>query len=160
MRLHRVPKSIISNRDSRFTSKFWKSIQNTLGARLKFSTAFHLQADEQSEHTIQTLGDKLRAYALDFQGTWDKYLPLAEFSYKNSYHASIGMALYEVLYGRKYRSSIHWYEIGERKFLRPELVEQATKAIEKIQRHMKTSQSWQTCYADKRCKPIEYTIGE
>ena len=122
MRLQGVPKSIISDRDSRFTSKFWKSIQNTLGTRLKFSTAFHLQADEQSEHTIQTLGDKLRAYALDFQGTWDKYLPLAEFYYSNSYHSSISTAPYETLYERKCRSPIHWYETGERKYLGPELV--------------------------------------
>ena len=85
------------------------------------------------------LEDVLRAYALDIQGTWDKYLTLAEFSCNNSYHSSIDMAPYEALYGRKYWSPIHWYETGERKYLGPELVEHATEAIEKIQCHMKTS---------------------
>ena len=160
VRLHGVPKSIVSDRDSRFTSKFWKSLQNALGTRLKFSTAFHPQTDGQSERTIQTLEDMLRAYALDFQGAWDKYLPLAEFSYNNSYHATIGMAPYEALYGRKCRSPIHWHEAGERKYLGPELVEQATEAVEKIQQHMKTSQNRQKNYADKRRKPLEFTVGE
>ena len=160
VRLHGVPKSIVSDRDSRFTSKFWKSLQNALGTRLKFSTAFHPQTDGQSERTIQTLEDMLRAYALDFQGAWDKYLPLAEFSYNNSYHATIGMAPYEALYGRKCRSPIHWHEAGERKYLGPELVEQATEAVERIQQHMKTSQNRQKNYADKRRKPIEFTVGE
>ena len=141
VRLHGVPKSIISDRDSRFTSKFWKSLQSALGTRPNFSTAFHPQTDGQSERTIQTLEDMLRAYTLDFQGAWDKYLPLAEFSYNNSYHASIGIAPYEALYGRKCRSPIHWHEAGERKYLGPELVEQANEVIEKIQHHMKTSQS-------------------
>ena len=102
VRLHRVPKSIISYRDSQFTSKFWKSLQDALGTRLKFSTAFHSQTDGQSKCIIQTLKDMLRAYTLDFQGGWDKYLPLSEFCYNNIYHSTIDMAPYEALYGRKY----------------------------------------------------------
>ena len=134
VRLHGVPISIVSDRDSRFTSKFWKSLQNALGTRLKFSTAFHPQTDGQSERTIQILEDMLRACILDFQGSWSKFLPLVEFAYNNSYQATIGMAPYEALYGRKCRSPIHWYEAGERKYLGPELVEQATEAIKKIQK--------------------------
>ena len=71
----------------------------------------------------------LQAYAIDFTGTWEKFLPLAEFAYNNSYQATIGMAPYEALYGRKCRSPVHWDEAGERKFLGPELVEPATEAI-------------------------------
>ena len=107
MRLHGVPKSIIFDRDSRFTSKFWKCLQNALGTRLKFSTAFYPQIDGQSKGTIQMLEDMLRAYALDFQGAWDKYLPLAKFSYNNSYHSTIGMAPYVAQYVRNCRSPIH-----------------------------------------------------
>ena len=81
VRVHGVPNSIVSDRDSRFTSKFWKSIQHALGTKLKFSTSFYLQADGQSERTIQIVDDMLRACALKFQGSWDKYLPLLEFSY-------------------------------------------------------------------------------
>ena len=136
VRLHGVPNSIVSDRDSRFTSKFWRSLQHALGTKLKFSTSFHPQTDGQSERTIQTLEDMLRACALDFQGSWDKYLPLVEFSYNNSYQSTVGMAPYEALYGRKCRSPVHWDEVGERKYLGPELVEQATEAIKKIQERM------------------------
>ena len=132
MRLHGLPQSIVSDWDSRFTSKFWKSLQQALGTCLKFSTAFHSQTDGQSEGTIQILEDMLRACAIDFQGSWDKYLPLAEFSYNNSYQSTIGMAPYKALYGKKFRSPLHWYEAGESKYLGPELVSQATEAIEKI----------------------------
>ena len=107
VRLHGVPVSIISDRDSRFTSSFWKSVHRAMGTNLKFSTAFHPQTDGQTERTIQTLEDMLRACTLDFQGSWSKYLPLIEFAYNNSYQATIGMAPYEALYGRKCRSPIH-----------------------------------------------------
>ena len=81
VRLHGVPNSIVSDRDSRFTSRFWKSIQHALGMKLKFSTSFSPQAEGQSERTIQIVDEMLRACALKFQGSWDKYLPLLEFSY-------------------------------------------------------------------------------
>ncbi|KAJ0495282.1 putative nucleotidyltransferase, Ribonuclease H [Helianthus annuus] len=82
--LHGIPVSIISNRDTRYTSHFWKSFQQSLGTRLNFSTAYHPQTDGQSERTIQTLEDMLRACAIDLGGSWDKNLPLIEFSYNNS----------------------------------------------------------------------------
>ena len=103
VRLHGVPLSIVSDRDARFTSSFSKSLRKALRIRLVFSTAFHLQTDGQSERTIQTLEDMLRACVLDFQKCWNTYQPLVEFAYNNSFHSSIGMASYEVLYGKKYR---------------------------------------------------------
>jgi transposase InsO family protein len=96
---HGVPISIISDRDSRFTSRFWQSLQKALGTRLDMSTAYHPQTDGQSERTIQTLEDMLRACVIDFGKGWDKHLPLAEFSYNNNYHASIKAAPFEELYG-------------------------------------------------------------
>ena len=93
-----------------------------MDTQLRFSTAFHPQIDGQSERTIQTLKDILRACVIDFQGTWDKFLPLAEFSYNNSFQATIGMAPYEALYGRRCRLPVHWDEVGERKLLGPEIV--------------------------------------
>ncbi|GKF30878.1 putative reverse transcriptase domain-containing protein [Tanacetum coccineum] len=86
---HGMPISIISDRDSHFTSRFWQSLQNALGTQLDMSTAYHPETDGQSERTIQTLEDMLRAYVIDFGKGWDKHLPLVEFSYNNSYHASI-----------------------------------------------------------------------
>ena len=103
-----------------------------MGTRLKFSTAFHPQTDGQTERTIQILEDMLRACVMDFGGFWSKYLPLIEFSYNNSYQSTIGVAPYEMLYGRKCRSPIHWDEMGERKYLGPESVQEAAEDIEKI----------------------------
>ena len=95
--LHGVPVSIISDRGSQFTSHFWQSFQEAMGTQLYFSTAFHPQTDGQSERTIQTLEDMLRACAIEFEGSWDDHLPLIEFAYNNSYHASIKMAPFEAL---------------------------------------------------------------
>ena len=100
IRLHGVPMSIVSDRDPRFTSRFWESLQKALGTKLHFGTAFHPQTDGQSERTIQTLEEMLRACAMEFQGTWDRYVALMEFAYNNQYHSSIGMAPYEALYGK------------------------------------------------------------
>ncbi|GKB30202.1 putative reverse transcriptase domain-containing protein, partial [Tanacetum coccineum] len=100
-------------RDGRFTSHFWQSVQKALGTRLDLSTAYHPQTDGQSERTIQTLEDMLRACVIDFGGCWDVHLLLAEFSYNNSYHSSIRCAPFEALYGIKCRSPVLWAEIGE-----------------------------------------------
>ena len=104
--LHGVPVSIVSDQGSTFTSVFWQELHKALGTRLNFSTAFHPQKDSQSERTIQTLEDMLRMCVMDFSGQWDLHLPLIEFTYNNSYHASIEMASYEALYGRKCRSPL------------------------------------------------------
>ena len=89
VRFRGVPVSIVSDRDPRFTSKFWPSLQTALGTRLHFSTAFHPQTDGQSERTIQTLEDMLRACVMEFKGSWDTHLALMEFAYNNSYQATI-----------------------------------------------------------------------
>ncbi|GKB54339.1 putative reverse transcriptase domain-containing protein [Tanacetum coccineum] len=96
---HGIPVSIICDHDGRFTSNFWKSFQKALGTDISMSTAYHPETDGQSERTIQTLEDMLRACVIDFGKGWVKHLPLAEFSYNNSYHASIKAAPYEALYG-------------------------------------------------------------
>ncbi|GJY74289.1 reverse transcriptase domain-containing protein [Tanacetum coccineum] len=98
---HGIPVSIICDRDPRFASNFWRSLQKALGTSLDMSTAYHPQTDGQSERTIQTLEDMLRACVIDFGNGWVKHLPLVEFSYNNSYHASIKAAPFEALYGRK-----------------------------------------------------------
>ena len=86
VRLHGVPVSIISDRGTQFTSRFWRAIQRDLGTQVALSTAFHPQTDGQSERTIQVLQDMLRACVLDFGGSWSRYFPLVEFSYNNNYH--------------------------------------------------------------------------
>ncbi|GJX64707.1 putative reverse transcriptase domain-containing protein [Tanacetum coccineum] len=113
---HGIPVSIICDCDGRFTSNFWKSFQKVLGTRLDMSTAYHLQTDGQSERTIQTLEDMLRACVINFGNGWDRHLPLIEFSYNNSYHTSIKAAPFEALYGRKCCSPVCWAEAGDRGF--------------------------------------------
>ncbi|GJV13656.1 putative reverse transcriptase domain-containing protein [Tanacetum coccineum] len=134
---HGVPISIISDRDSRFTSRFWQSMQEALGTRLDMSTAYHPQTDGQSERTIQTLEDMLRACVLDFGGSWDVHLSLVEFSYNNSYHSSVRCASFEALYGRKCRSPIMWAEVGEGQLIGPELVQETTEKISQIKDRLK-----------------------
>ena len=113
VRLHGVPLSIISDRGTQFTSMFWRTLHAELGTRLDLSTAFHPQTDGQSERTIQVLEDMLRACVIEFGGHWNNFLPLAEFSYNNSYHSSIDMAPFEELYGRRCRSPIGWFDAFE-----------------------------------------------
>ncbi|GKE95852.1 putative reverse transcriptase domain-containing protein [Tanacetum coccineum] len=115
---HGVPISIISDRDSHFTSRFWQSMQNALGTQLDMSTAYHPETNGQSERTIQTLEDMLRACVIDFGKGWERHLPLVEFSYNNSCHASINVAPFEALYGRKCRSPVCWAEVGDHVMLK------------------------------------------
>ncbi|GJR68539.1 putative reverse transcriptase domain-containing protein [Tanacetum coccineum] len=131
---HGVPVSIILDRDGRFASHLWQSLQKALGTRLDMSTAYHPQTDGQSERTIQTLEDMLRACVMDFEGSWETHLPLIEFSYNNSYHKSIKCAPFEALYGRKCRSPVMWAEVGESRLIGPEIVHETTEKILQIRR--------------------------
>jgi transposase InsO family protein len=99
--LHGVPKSIVSDRGTQFTSHFWRQHHESLGTRLEFSTTFHPQTDGQTERVNQILEDMLRACPLVYGSSWDENLPYAEFSYNNRHQASIEMAPFEALYGRK-----------------------------------------------------------
>ncbi|GJS11372.1 putative reverse transcriptase domain-containing protein [Tanacetum coccineum] len=146
---HGIPASIICDRDGRFTSNFWRSFQKALGTDISMSTAYHPETDGQSERTIQTLEDMLRACVIDFGKGWVKHLPLAEFSYNNSYHASIKAAPYEALYGRKCRSPVCWAEVGEAQLTGPELIQQTTEKIVVIKQRMQAAQDRQKSYADR-----------
>ncbi|KAL0551684.1 hypothetical protein IC582_010773 [Cucumis melo] len=160
VRLHGVPVSIVSDRDARFTSKFWKGLQTAMGTRLDFSTAFHPQTDGQTERLNQVLEDMLRACALEFPGSWDSHLHLMEFAYNNSYQATIGMAPFEALYGRCCRSPVCWGEVGEQRLMGPELVQSTNEAIQKIRSRMHTAQSRQKSYAGVRRKDLEFEMGD
>jgi transposase InsO family protein len=111
--LHGVPKSIVSDRGTQFTSHFWRQLHESLGTRLEFSTAFHPQTDGQTERVNQILEDMLRACALDYGSSWDDNLPYAEFSYNNSHQACIEMAPFEALYGRRCTTPLLWSGVGE-----------------------------------------------
>ncbi|GJT11367.1 putative reverse transcriptase domain-containing protein, partial [Tanacetum coccineum] len=130
---HGVPILIISDRDSRFTSRFWQTMQEALGTRLDISMAYHPQTDGQSERTIQTFEDMLRA---------------------------VRCAPFEALYGRKCRSPIMWVEVGEGQLIGPELVQETTEKISQIKDRLKAARDRPKSYADKRRKPLEFSIGD
>ncbi|GKF47708.1 putative reverse transcriptase domain-containing protein, partial [Tanacetum coccineum] len=155
-----VPFSIISDRDSHFTSRFWQSLQNDLGTQLDMSTAYHPKTDVQSERTIQTLEDMLRACVIDFEKGWDKHLPLIEFSYNNSYRASIKASPFEALYGQKYRSPICWTKVGDVQLTGPEIIHETTKKIMQIRQRLQVARDRQRSYANVRRKPLEFQIGD
>ncbi|GJX16781.1 putative reverse transcriptase domain-containing protein [Tanacetum coccineum] len=157
---HGIPVSIIYDRDPRFASNFWRSLQKALGTSLDMSTAYHSQTDGQSERTIQTLEDMLRACVIDFGNGWVKHLPLVEFSYNNSYHASIKAAPFEALYGRKCRSPVCWAEVGQVQLTGPELVQETTERIIQIKQRIQTARDRQKSYADLKRKPMEFQVGD
>ncbi|GJW87355.1 putative nucleotidyltransferase, ribonuclease H [Tanacetum coccineum] len=139
---------------------FMDSLLKAWGTRLKFSTAFHPQTDGQSERTIQTLEDMLRACALEWTGSWDEYLCLVEFAYNNSWHASIKAAPFELLYGRKCRAPICWDEVGERLIEGPELIEITNEKVAVAKEKLKEARSRQKSYADKHRRDLEFQVGD
>nr|GEU57068.1 putative reverse transcriptase domain-containing protein [Tanacetum cinerariifolium] len=157
---HGVPISIISDLDSWFTLRFWQSMQEALGTYLDMSMAYHPQTDGQSEHTIQTLEDMLRACVLDFGGSYDVHLPLVKFSYSNNHHSSVRCASFEALYDRKCHSLIMWAEVEEGHSKRPELVQETTEKISHIKDRLKAARDRQKSYANKRRKPLEFSVGD
>ncbi|GKC89306.1 putative reverse transcriptase domain-containing protein [Tanacetum coccineum] len=136
------------------------AFQKALGTRLDMSTAYHPQTDGQSERTIQTLEDMLRACVIDFGNGWERHLPLIEFSYNNSYHASIKAAPFEALYGRKCRSPVCWAEVGDAQLTGPELIHETTEKIVQIKQRIQAARDRQKSYADVRRKPLEFQVGD
>ncbi|CAN6721578.1 unnamed protein product [Malus baccata var. baccata] len=132
VKYHGVPVNIISDRDPRFTSKFWIAFQEALGTRLLYSTTYHPQTDGQSERTIQTLEDMLRSSVMQFGDSWHDRLDLMEFAYNNSFHSSIGMSPFEALYGKACRTPLCWSEVGERILEGPEIVDETTQNIQSL----------------------------
>nr|GEY50507.1 reverse transcriptase domain-containing protein [Tanacetum cinerariifolium] len=157
---HEIPVSIICDCDERFTSNFWRSFQKALDTDISMSTVYHPETDGQSERTIQTLEDMLRACVIDFGKGWVKHLPLCKFSYNNSYHASIKAAPYEALYGRKCRSPVCWAEVGEAQLTGPELIQETTEKIVLIKQRIQAPQDRQKSYANLKWKPMEFEVGD
>jgi transposase InsO family protein len=129
IRLHGVPKTIISDRGTQFIARFWEQLQYALGTKLIRSSAYHPQTDGQMERINQILENMLRACVLQYDKNWNKCLSLAKFSYNNSYQTSLKMAPFEALYGHRCRTPLSWSRTGERKIFGPDLV---TKAEEKV----------------------------
>ncbi|GJV42956.1 putative reverse transcriptase domain-containing protein [Tanacetum coccineum] len=124
------------------------------------SIAYHPLTDGQSERTIQTLEDMLRACVIDFGKGWVTHFPLVEFSYNNSYHTSIKVAPFEALYCRKCRSPVCWAEVGEVQLTGPEIVQETTEKIVQIKQRIQAARDRQKSYADLKRKPMEFQVGD
>jgi len=131
-----------------------------MGTQLKMSTAFHPATDGQTERTNRTLEDMLRACVMEFGGSWEDRLDLIEFSYNNSYHASIGMAPFEALYGRKCRSPVCWDDRSDTVILGPEMIQEMISQVHIIREKMRAAQDRQKSYADLKRSDIEFAVGD
>ncbi|WVZ95373.1 hypothetical protein U9M48_041145 [Paspalum notatum var. saurae] len=160
LRLHGVPISIVSDRGPQFTARFWKSLHEALGTKLDYSTAYHPQTDGQTERVNQLLEDLLRACVLTYGPNWEDSLPYAEFSYNNSYQASIEMSPFQGLYGRQCRTPLMWEETGERQCFGPAMFEEAAENVAKVRENLRIAQSRQKSYADKRRRELTFEAGE
>src|SRR6266542_4191675 len=154
-----VPKTKTSDRGPQFAARFWEQLQESLGTKLIHSSAYHPQTCGQVERVNQVLEDMLRACVIIFSKSWDDCLPLAEFSYNNSYQKSLQIAPFEALYGRRCRSPLNWSELGERVIFGPDLVTEAEEKVRVIQAHLKTAQSCQKIHSDKRRRPLALEVG-
>jgi hypothetical protein len=158
--LHGVPKKIVSVRGTQFTSRFWEKLHDSVDTKLNFSSAYHPQTDGQTKRVNQILEDILRACALKNGKSWDKHLPYAEFSYNNSYQASLEMSTFKALYGRKCRTPLFWNEIGESQVFGPEIIRDAERKVHEIWENLRITQSRQQSYADNSRRDLSFEVDD
>jgi transposase InsO family protein len=156
--LYGVPKKIVSDRGTQFTSKFWERLHEILDTQLHFSSAYHSQTDGQTERVNQILEYMLRACALQYEKSWDKSLPYAEFSYNNSYQESLKMAPFEILYGRRCRTPLFWSGVGERKVFGPDILQEAEKQVHMVRENLQVAQLRQKSYVDHRRRELSFEV--
>jgi hypothetical protein len=158
--LHRVLKTIIYNQGLQFIAHFWEQLHASLGTHLIYSSTYHPQTDGQTEPVNQILKDMLRAYVMEHQGSWDKNLSWAEFSYNNSYQESLKMAPFVVLYGHRCHTPLNWIEPAEKVIFGPDLIDEAEVIVCCIHDNLKVMNSCQESYANKRRRPLEFKVGD
>jgi hypothetical protein len=158
--LHGVPKKIILDRGSQYTSRFWKSFHENMDTKLNFSTTYHPRIDGQTKRTNQVLEDMLRACALQHGSSWDKSLPYAEFSYNNSYQASLKDVTVRDLYDRKCRTPLFLDQTRGRQSFGPKIIQEAEEQVRIIQENLRVAQTRQKSYADNRRRPLKFEEGD
>jgi transposase InsO family protein len=157
---HGVPKKIVSDRGTQFTSRFWERLHETLDTQLRFSSAYHPQTNGQTERVNQVLEDMLRACPLRYGRSWDKSLPYAEFSYNNSYQESLKLAPFEMLYGHWCRTPLFWNEAGEWKVFGSDIQQEAEKQVRMVRENLRVKQSQQKSYVDHRTRELSFEVGD
>jgi transposase InsO family protein len=150
LKVHGVPKSIISNHGAQFVSKFWRSLHQALKTNLDYTSAYHPQTNGQTERVNQVLEDMLRASILVYGKCWKDSLAFAEFSYNNGYHASLKKATFEVLYGRKCCTPLMSSEVGDHAIESPDFIKAIEEKIAEVRENLRIAQSHQKSYVDNK----------
>eukprot|EP00253_Pinus_taeda_P017231 PITA_17231 len=159
-RLHGLPKTIVSDRDVKFTSAFWKTLFAELGTQLNFSTAYHPQTDGQTERVNQMVEDMLRAYVMQQPTKWEDYLHLVEFAYNNGYHTLTQMSPFEVLYGRECRTPTSWGGPEDKLRLGPEMLKEMEDMVKRVRVNLKAAQDRQKKFVDRKRRFKEFQVGD
>jgi hypothetical protein len=158
--LHEIPKTIVSNRDPKFTSNLSKGLFKGIKMNLNFSTTYHLDFDGQTERVNKVIEDTLRMYVMEKPSKWEEYLHLVEFTYNNGYQASLKMSPFEALYGRKGNTPVSWDNLADRVVVGPKLLKEMEKQMLKIKQNLKVAQDRQKSYADKNRLHKEFKVGD
>jgi hypothetical protein len=158
--LHGVPKKIVSDRGTRFTIHFWQQLHEALGTHLNFSSTYHPQTDGQTKRTNQILEDMLRDCALQDQSGWDKRLPYVEFSYNNSYQASLKMLPFQAFYGRSCITPLQWDQPREKQVFGSDILLEAEENIKMVRENLKIAQSRQRSYADTTRRELSFEVED
>jgi hypothetical protein len=137
--LHGIPKTIVSDRDPKFTLKFWKGLFNGFGTNLNFNTTYHLESDGQTKRANQVIEDMLRMYVMDKPSKWEQYLHLVDFYYNIGYQASLKMSPFETLYGRKCNTPVSWDNPTDRAVVGPDFLREMEEKMIKIKKNLKDS---------------------
>jgi hypothetical protein len=159
-RLHGMPKEIVSYRDTKFTSNFWKSLMVGLETKLLFSTAYHPQIDGQIERVNQILEDMLRIHVMHQPRKLEDYLPLVELAYNNGYQASLKMSPFEVLYGRPCNTPVSWSNPVNRIYFGLDMLKEMEQQVTQIKQNLKVTQNRQKSYVDQKRTPREFKMGD
>jgi hypothetical protein len=159
-RLHGIPRIIVSDIDTNFTSNFWRGLFKGFGTNLNFSTTYHLQSYGQIERVNQVIEDTLRMDVMDKPSKWEDYLHLVEFAYNNGYQASMRMSPFEALYGRKCNTPMIWDNLADRVVLGLEFLKDMEDQMFKIKKNLKVAQDRHKFYADKNKIAREFKVGE
>jgi hypothetical protein len=159
-RLHGIPKTIVCDRDPKFTSKFWKGLFKGFGMNLNFSTTYHPESDGKTKRVNRVIEDILRMYVMDKPSKCEDYLHLVEFAYNNGYQESLKMSPFEELYGRKCNTPVSWDNIADRAVVGPELLKEMEEKMLKIKQNLKVAQDRKKRYADKNRTHREFKVGD
>jgi hypothetical protein len=159
-RLHGIPKTIVFDRDPKFTSNFWKGLFNGFGTNLNFSITYHPKSDGQTKRVNQVIEHMLRMYVMDKPSKWEDYLHLVELSYNNGYQTSLKMSPFEALYGRKCNTPVSWDNPADRAVVGLNLLRKMEEKMIKIKQNLKDAQDRQKSYVDKGRTHMEFKVGD